>query len=182
MPQTTPSEYRHPSGRGFRPWGCATFWTCRRALRCGRWSLSGLLRSIRDGVALPNPSWRANSGAPWGAARRGALPEDAWQEITVAQGSQGPHSYLFSTWAGWHHHVALCLLGGTFLLSLQQAWGGKDAPGTVRPQGVAAMVEGASTEQRAGQPLSRKTPLRPSSRQDGSTTLNPSCSTRGPRP
>ncbi len=29
---------------------------------------------------------------------------------------------------GWHHHVALCLLGGAFLLSLQQALGEKDAP------------------------------------------------------
>ena len=130
------------------------------------------------------------------------LPEEAWREITVAQGSQGPRSYRFSaqrvrvtkrrkpgeihwavyrqnldgsepryyrsnapedtpletlayvggsrwrietefeteksdvgldeyetrTWAGWHHHVAMCLLGGAFLLSLQQAWGGKDAP------------------------------------------------------
>ena len=28
---------------------------------------------------------------------------------------------------GWHHHVALCLLAGAFLLSLQQAWGEKDA-------------------------------------------------------
>ena len=130
------------------------------------------------------------------------LPGDAWREITVAEGSQGPRSYMFSaqrvrvtrrrkpgemvwaayrrnldgsepryylsnapedtpletlayvggsrwrietefeteksdvgldeyetrTWAGWHHHVALCLLGGAFLLSLQQAWGGKDAP------------------------------------------------------
>ena len=129
------------------------------------------------------------------------MPEEAWREITVAQGSQGPRSYRFSaqrvrvtkrrkpgeihwavyrqnldgsepryyrsnapedtpletlayvggsrwrietefeteksdvgleyetrTWAGWHHHVAMCLLGGAFLLSLQQAWGGKDAP------------------------------------------------------
>ena len=130
------------------------------------------------------------------------LPEEAWREITVAEGSQGPRSYLFSaqrvrpttrrkpgeihwaiyrrnldgsepryylsndpedtpletlayvggsrwrietefeteksnvgldeyetrTWAGWHHHVALCLLGGAFLLSLQQAWEEKDAP------------------------------------------------------
>ena len=134
--------------------------------------------------------------------RSDELPEEAWREITVAQGSQGPRSYLFSaqrvrptsrrkpgeihwavyrrnldgsepryylsnaaedtpletlayvggsrwriemefeteksdvgldeyetrTWAGWHHHVTLCLLGGAFLLSLQQAWGGKDAP------------------------------------------------------
>ena len=27
-------------------------------------------------------------------------------------------------WAGWHHHVALYLVAGAFLLSLQQAWGG----------------------------------------------------------
>ena len=134
--------------------------------------------------------------------RSAELPEDAWQEITVAEGSQGPRSYEFRaqrvrptsrrkpgnvhwaiyrrnldgsepryylsnapedtpletlacvggsrwrietefeteksdvgldeyetrTWAGWHHHVALCLLGGAFLLSLQQAWGKKDAP------------------------------------------------------
>ncbi len=133
--------------------------------------------------------------------RSDELPEEAWREITVAEGSQGPRSYQFSaqrvrstskrkpgeihwavyrrnrdgsepryylsnapedtsletlayvggsrwrietefeteksdvgldeyetrTWAGWHHHVALCLLGGAFLLSLQQAWGEKDA-------------------------------------------------------
>ena len=142
--------------------------------------------------------------------RSDELPGDAWREITVAEGSQGPRSYQFSAqrvrptskrkpgeshwaiyrrnldgsepryylsnapedtpletmdcvggsrwrietefeteksdvgldeyetrtpypvrvrlWAGWHHHVALCLLAGTFLLSLQQVWGGKDAP------------------------------------------------------
>ena len=134
--------------------------------------------------------------------RSNELPEEAWREIAVAEGSQGPRSYRFSvqrvrptsrrkpgeihwaiyrrnldgsepryylsnapedtpletlayvggsrwrietefeteksevgldeyetrTWAGWHHHIAMCLLGGAFLLSLQQAWGGKDAP------------------------------------------------------
>ena len=134
--------------------------------------------------------------------RSDELAEEAWREITVAEGSQGPRSYQCSaqrvrstskrkpgeihwavyrrnrdgsepryylsnapedtsletlayvggsrwrietefeteksdvgldeyetrTWAGWHHHVALCLLGGAFLLSLQQAWGEKDAP------------------------------------------------------
>ena len=134
--------------------------------------------------------------------RSAELPAEAWREIRVAEGSQGPRSYEFSaqrvrpttrrkpgeihwavyrrnldgsepryylsnapedtpletlayvggsrwrietefeteksdvgldeyetrTWAGWHHHVALCLLGGAFLLSLQQAWGEKDAP------------------------------------------------------
>ena len=140
--------------------------------------------------------------------RSAELPEEAWREITVAEGSQGPRSYRFSaqrvrptsrrkpgeihwavyrrnldgsepryylsnapedtpletlayvggsrwrietefeteksevgldeyetrTWAGWHHHVALCLLGGAFLLSLQQAWGGKKMPRITRPQ------------------------------------------------
>ena len=141
------------------------------------------------------------------AERADAITEEAWRELTVAEGSQGPRSYLFSaqrvhptsrrkpgeihwaiyrrnldgsepryylsnapedtpletlayvggsrwrietefeteksdvgldeyetrTWAGWHHHVALCLLGGAFLLSLQQAWGGK-MPRNTRPQ------------------------------------------------
>ena len=139
--------------------------------------------------------------------RSDELPEGAWREITVNEGSQGSRSYLFSaqrvrptsrrkpgeihwavyrrnrddsepryylsnapgdtpletlayvggsrrrietefeteksdmgldeyetrTWAGWHHHVALCLLGGAFLLGLQQAWGGK-MPRITRPQ------------------------------------------------
>ncbi len=140
--------------------------------------------------------------------RRDELPEEAWREITVAEGSQGPRSYQFSaqrvrptskrkpgeihwgiyrrnldgsepryylsnapedtpletlayvggsrwrietefeteksdvgldeyetrTWPGWHHHVALCLLAGAFLLSLQQDWGGERCPGSPRPK------------------------------------------------
>ena len=130
-----------------------------------------------------------------------SLPEEAWREVTVAEGTQGPRTYMFSaqrvrvtrdrkpgevgwavyrrnldgsepryylsnapeetpldtlayvggsrwrietefeteksdvgldeyetrTWAGWNHHVAICLVAGAFLLSLQQAWGEKDA-------------------------------------------------------
>ena len=129
--------------------------------------------------------------------RSDELPEEAWREITVAEGSEGSRSYRFSaqrvrptsrrkpgeihwaiyrrnldgsepryylsnaledtpletlayvggsrwrietefeteksdvgldeyetrTWAGWHHHVPQCLLGGAFLLGLQQDWG-----------------------------------------------------------
>ena len=149
--------------------------------------------------------------------RSAQLPEDAWEEITVAQGSQGPRSYRFSaqrvrpttkrkpgeinwavyrrnldgsepryylsnapedtpleilarvggsrwrietefeteksdvgldeyetrTWAGWHHHVALCLLGGAFLLSLQQAWGEK-MPLLTRPQSLPSCKRGCT--------------------------------------
>ena len=138
--------------------------------------------------------------------RRDKLPGEAWREITVAQGSQGPRSYRFSaqrvratkqgkpgeeiwalyrrnldgsepryylsnapedttvetlayvggsrwrietefqtekgdvgldeyetrSWAGWHHHIALCLLGGAFLLNLQQEWGKRCPESPVR--------------------------------------------------
>ena len=39
-----------------------------------------------------------------------------------------PYQVRGRLWAGWHHHVAMCLLGGAFLLGLQQDWGEKDAP------------------------------------------------------
>ena len=139
--------------------------------------------------------------------RSAELPDEVWREITVAQGSQGPRSYMFSaqrvrvtrkgkpgeemwavyrrnldgsepryylsnapedtaletlayvggprwrietefqteksdvgldeyetrSWAGWQHHIAMCLLGGAFLLSLQQDWGEK-MPRITRPQ------------------------------------------------
>ena len=48
--------------------------------------------------------------------------------IETEKSDVGLDEYETRTWAGWHHHVALCLLGGAFLLSLQKAWGEKDAP------------------------------------------------------
>ena len=45
----------------------------------------------------------------------------------------GLDEYETRSWAGWHHHVTLCLLAGAFLLSLQQAWG-KKMPLITRPQ------------------------------------------------
>ena len=49
-------------------------------------------------------------------------------EFETAKSDVGMDEYEIRTWAGWHHHVALCLLAGAFLLSLQQSWGEKDAP------------------------------------------------------
>ena len=49
-------------------------------------------------------------------------------EFETEQSDVGLDEYETRTWPGWHHHVALCLVGGAFLLSLQQAWGEKDAP------------------------------------------------------
>ena len=45
----------------------------------------------------------------------------------------GLDEYETRSWAGWHHHVAMCLLGGAFLLGLQQDWGEK-MPRITRPQ------------------------------------------------
>ena len=169
-------------------------------------------------VWLVEPAWTSPPGQGRGRPRKprlregqrrsmeqrsDELPEEAWREITVAQGSQGPRSYRFSaqrvrptskrkpgeihwavyrrnldgsepryylsnapedttletlayvggsrwrietefetekgdlgldeyetrSWAGWHHHIAMCLLAGAFLLGLQQDWGENDAPG-----------------------------------------------------
>jgi len=134
--------------------------------------------------------------------RVAALPPEAWQELMVAEGAQGPRTYRFAFervresrdrkpgevlwlihrqnldgtearfyfsnapsdtppatlarvsaarwpietefedekslvamdeyevrgWPGWHHPMTMCLLASTFLLTLQQEWGGKDAP------------------------------------------------------
>ena len=59
------------------------------------------------------------------------LPWSRWRietEFETEKSDVGLDEYETRSWAGWHHHVALCLLGGAFLLSLQQAWGEKDAP------------------------------------------------------
>ena len=45
----------------------------------------------------------------------------------------GPDEHETRTWGGLAPPVALCLLGGAFLLSLQQAWGEK-MPRITRPQ------------------------------------------------
>ena len=48
-------------------------------------------------------------------------------EFETEKSDVGLDEYETRTWRGWHHHVALCLLAGAFLLTLQQDWGGKDA-------------------------------------------------------
>ena len=48
-------------------------------------------------------------------------------EFQTEKGEMGLGEYETRSWAGWHHHIAMCLLGGAFLLGLQQDWGKKDA-------------------------------------------------------
>ena len=42
-------------------------------------------------------------------------------EFETEKSDVGLDEYETLTWAGWHHHVAICLVAGAFLLSLQQA-------------------------------------------------------------
>ena len=56
-------------------------------------------------------------------------------EFETEKSDIGLDEYETRTWAGWHHHIAMCLLGGAFLLGLQQDWGKKDAPDHA-PSGV----------------------------------------------
>ena len=49
-------------------------------------------------------------------------------EFETEKSDVGLDEYETRTWAGWHHHITMCLLAGAFLLTRQQDWGGKDAP------------------------------------------------------
>ncbi len=55
-------------------------------------------------------------------------------EFQTEKGDVGLDEYETRSWAGWHHHIAMCLLGGAFLLSLQQDWGEKDASDNEAPE------------------------------------------------
>ena len=44
-------------------------------------------------------------------------------EFETEKSDVGLDEYETRTWAGWHHHVTMCLLAGAFLLTLQQGWG-----------------------------------------------------------
>lgn len=50
-------------------------------------------------------------------------------EFQMEKNETGLDEYEVRSWQGWHHHITLAMLAGIFLLSLQQEWGEKDAPG-----------------------------------------------------
>ena len=54
-------------------------------------------------------------------------------EFETEKSDVGLDEYETRTWAGWHHHITMCLLAGAFLLTLQQDWG-KKMPLITRPQ------------------------------------------------
>jgi SRSO17 transposase len=54
--------------------------------------------------------------------------------------------YEVRSWSGWHHHITMSMLASTFLLTLQQEWGKKDAadyPAPGLPGGVRTLAQEA---------------------------------------
>ena len=92
-------------GRGGRPFGMSpSFREGLAAWGCGRRSVR--LYGVAAGACLDqcgvsgiraSPKPRLRDGQRRSMEQRSdELPEEAWREITVAEGSQGPRSYLFS--------------------------------------------------------------------------------------
>jgi SRSO17 transposase len=61
-------------------------------------------------------------------ARVGAARWPIETEFETDKHDVGLDEYEVRGWHGWNHHITLCLLAAAFLLTLQQEWGGKDAP------------------------------------------------------
>ena len=94
-------------------------------------------------------------------------------EFETEKSEWGLDEYETRTWAGWHHHIALCLLAGAFLLSLQQAWGeiaadhpspagwcGKCCPGNGRAGGTRLLEAEQLRNERASRSRKRRAALR----------------------
>jgi len=66
-------------------------------------------------------------------AQVGAMRWPVETEFQTEKGETGLDEYEVRSWQSWHHHVVLAMLAGAFLLTLQQEWGEKDAPGHASP-------------------------------------------------
>ena len=117
-------------------------WECREGVPgSARWLL---LRRTEDGSELKY----ALSNAPLDTPLLTLAQVQAfrWPVETGFQqykGETGLDEYEVRSWRGWHHHTALALVAGAFLLQVQQDWGGKggrvdDPVGDARAAGIAA--------------------------------------------
>jgi hypothetical protein len=60
-------------------------------------------------------------------ARVGACRWSVETEFQHGTGEVGLDEDEVRSWAGWHHHMAMVLLAGAVLLTLEQDWGGKQS-------------------------------------------------------
>jgi SRSO17 transposase len=111
-----------------------------------------VLRRHLDGRELKAYFSNAASDTPLRTvAQVGAARWVVETELQTGKGETGLAEYEVRRWAGWQHHVTLCLLAGAFLLQLQQDWGEKDAPDHPPPdQSRAAGAAAPAGVDRAG--------------------------------
>jgi Transposase DDE domain len=88
-------------------------------------------------------------------------------EFETAKGETGLDEYEVRSWAGWHHHITLALLAGAFLLTMQQDWGGKDAPDHPRASqsGAACAAPAPHLDPGGPAPVARRYPRAQRTRQ-----------------
>ena len=169
-PERTRPEYQG-WGAPRKPWlrteQCRTMEQRAAAIPEGAWQeitvaqarVRAVTCSAPRGFDRPAGARRARSTGPWAVYRRNLdgsepryhlsnAPADTTLEALAHVGGSrwrnetefgseksdvGLDEYETGTWAGWHHHIALCLVAGAFLLSLQQDCG-KKMPLITRPQ------------------------------------------------
>jgi SRSO17 transposase len=68
----------------------------------------------------------------WVAAARWPIET----EFETEKSDVGLDEYEVRSWAGWHHHITMCLLASAFLLSMQQEWGGKRCRASPVPKSI----------------------------------------------
>ena len=81
-------------------------------------------------------------------------------EFETNKDDLGLDEYEVRGWAGWRHHITLCLLASAFLLSLQQEWGEKDAldyPSPGLPGGAGTLAQ-TSVDACGSTALARRNP------------------------
>ena len=88
-------------------------------------------------------------------------------EFETAKGETGLDEYEVRSWAGWHHHITLALLAATFLLTLQQDWGGKDVPDHAAPSqpGASGVAAASDVDTRRAPPVAQRHPRAQRARQ-----------------
>jgi SRSO17 transposase len=142
-----------------------------RAGLLGR-ELTAVFRRNPDGSELKLYLTNAPPGVP--LLVLGQVASRRWTIETgfeQTKGEVGLDEYEVRGWWGWHHHVALALLAGLFLLQLKQVVGGKSAgpdhptsepdppaaPATpdLEPRRPAGMARGDSGSQRRRHTISR---------------------------
>jgi SRSO17 transposase len=120
-------------------------WECRDDVP-GRESWLVLRRNL-DGSELKYYLSNAPADTPLATLGRvGALRWTVETGFQQYKGEAGLDEYEVRSWRSWHHHTALALLAGAFLLQVQQDWGEKEPRSNAAASQSAAAGAAAATD------------------------------------